>query len=279
MFDYSGNCTVWITGASSGLGRFTAEAFKQAGYRVISGARSFKEPEEDTPSGIRRHLDVTDPDSVADFVREAQAAAGAPDILICCAGILNLGACEYYTADEMKKVLDTNFLGQVRMIQAVLPLMRARGHGRIVCFSSINGVLGIPYQGIYTASKHALEGFCESLAAEVRPFGIEILLVEPGDHRGGSDAYRAHGEGMNGNNPYIKPYQRTVESIRHDEEHGSDPKKLGQKLVRTVGKRRLPLRRCIASPLQHAAVFLHRVMISAHFNRLIALFYSAHKID
>ncbi len=279
MFDYGGKCSVWISGASSGLGRFTAEAFHAAGHRVVSGARSFSRPEEDTPVGAKRYLDVTDQASVTAFAREAEAAAGAPDILIGCAGILNLGACEYYTADEMRKVLETNFLGQVLLIQAALPLMRERGHGRIVCFSSINGVLGIPYQGIYTASKHALEGFCESLAAEVRPFGIEVMLVEPGDHRGGSNAYRAHGEGMDENNPYRGPYERTIKSIRHDEENGSDPKKLGEKLVRVLRKKHLPLRKCIASPLQHAAVFLHRVMISAHFNRLIALFYGAHKAD
>ncbi len=275
MKRYEAGSSVWISGASSGLGRYTAEAFISAGYKVVSGARSFTE--NGTSDQIR--LDVTDDASVAFFVREAFRISGPPDVLICCAGILNLGACEAYTLDEMKKVLDTNFLGQVRLIQAALPLMRERGYGRIVCFSSINGVLGIPYQGIYTASKHALEGFAESLAAEVRPFGIEVMLVEPGDHRGGSQAYRAQSAGMTDQSPYRKPYERTIEAIRHDEANGSDPGKLGKKLVRIVRRRHLPLRLCIASPIQHLAVFLHRVMVSGHFNRLIALFYSAHRID
>ncbi len=273
---YAKDSVVWVAGASSGLGLAAAKAFCRAGFRVIAGARSFS-PGQEGPYGYALRLDVTREDSVSDFVRDAAEKYGPPDILVNCAGILNLGACERYSPEEMQRVMDTNFFGQVRMIQAVLPAMRSRGHGRIVCFSSINGVLGIPYQGIYTASKHALEGFCESLAAEVRPFGVEVMLLEPGDHRGGSDAYRAHAGAMEGDTVYGAPYARTVKTIRHDEEHGSDPDRLGDKLVRTVCRARLPLRRCVASPSQHLAVLLHRGMRSGHFNRLISLYYGANR--
>lgn len=86
--------------------------------------------------------------------------------------------------------METNFLSMVRVNQQVLPLMREKGGGKVVLFSSINGLMGLPFQSAYTASKHAIEGYAECLAQEVTPFGIQVMLIEPGDHRGGSSRCR-----------------------------------------------------------------------------------------
>lgn len=187
--------TVIITGASSGLGLHTAMAFRDAGWQVIAGARSFHEIGEQ--DGMLRHpLDVTDEASVSTFIAYATTQAQRIDAVVHCAGILCLGSCEETTADEYSRIMDTDFLGMVRVNRAVLSILRQQGGGRIIMYSSINGLLAVPYQSAYTAAKHAVEGYAEALAMETRRFGIRVCLVEPGDHRSGSDAYRAHAKAM-----------------------------------------------------------------------------------
>ena len=261
--------TVWITGASSGLGYYTAEALRRAGYRVIAGARSFTGSEKDCLP-----LDVTDPESVDRFVREALTRTGTPDVLINCAAVLNLGACETYSEAELRRVMDTNFFGMTAMVSRVVPLMRARKKGRVINFSSINGLFGIPFEGAYTASKHAIEGYSECLALECAPFGIEVMLVEPGDHRGGSSRCRAHGAAMGADSPYAETYARATAAIARDEKNGSDPEKLGEKIVKTLRKKRLPRRLRVAKFDQLLSVWLHDLLPNHLFDRLLLGYYT-----
>ncbi len=253
----NGQKTVWVTGASSGLGLHTAAALKEDGWLVIAGARSFEDGEQD---GIHRlNLDVTDEESVRRFCEKA-AEIASPDALVQCAGMLVLGSCEETAVEEFRRVIDTNYLGMVRMNRAVLPLMRERGGGKIVLFSSINGLMGIPFQSAYTASKHAIEGYAECLSMEVKPFGIQVMLVEPGDHRSGSDKYRPHAAAMSESSPYAAAYESATEQIHHDETNGSDPDVLGRKIARTLDRKKIPFRKRIASPDQHLAVYIHRLL-------------------
>lgn len=253
----SGQKTVWVTGASSGLGLHTAAALKEDGWRVIAGARSFEDGEQD--GMFRLKLDVTDEESVRRFCEKA-AEIAPPDALVQCAGMLVLGSCEETAVEEFRRVIDTNYLGMVRVNRAVLPLMRERGGGKIVLFSSINGLMGIPFQSAYTASKHAIEGYAECLSMEVKPFGIQVMLVEPGDHRSGSDKYRPHAAAMSGSSPYAAAYASATEQIHHDETNGSDPDVLGRKIARTLDRKKIPFRKRIASPDQHLAVYIHRLL-------------------
>ena len=230
----SGQKTVWVTGASSGLGLHTAAALKEDGWCVIAGARSFEDGEQE---GIHRlTLDVTDEESILRFCEKAQEIA-PPDALVQCAGMLVLGSCEETAAEEFRRVIDTNYLGMVRVNKAVLPLMRARGAGKIVLFSSINGLMGIPFQS-----------------------AIQVMLVEPGDHRSGSDKYRPHAAAMNDASPYAAEYESSITQIAHDEHNGSDPDVLGRKIARTLDRERIPFRKRIASPDQHMAVYIHRFL-------------------
>lgn len=263
---------VWITGASSGLGLHTARQLAAAGFRVIAGARSFGEGRQ-AEGCVCLPLDVTDEGSADAFVKQALQVSGPPDILVNCAGMLILGACELYSTQEIARVMDTNFLGQVRMIQRALPLMREKGKGRIVNFSSINGLLGIPFEGAYTASKHAIEGFSECLALEVKPFGIEVMLVEPGDHQSGSKAYRKHSAGMTAGSPYQAAFDVGTGVIAWDEMHGSAPDALGKKIARALKKRRLPRRLRVAKGDQHLAVILHDLLPAWAFDGIIGSYY------
>ena len=264
---------VWVSGASSGLGLHTAQALQKSGMTVIAGARSFQGTEGEGEEGYRLFLDVTDPMSVEEFCRRAKEKFGPPDALCCCAGVLTLGACEEYSLSELREVMETNFLGQAAMVRRALPLMRAHGGGKIVLFSSINGLLGIPFQGAYVASKHAIEGYAECLRMEVKPYGISVCVVEPGDHKSGAKAYRRRAARMDSASPYYARYTAAVRKIAHDEANGSDPDALGARVAKTLQRKRMPLKLLQASLDQRFAVLLHRLLPARLFSKIISSYY------
>lgn len=175
---FSGQKTAFVTGASSGIGKATAQALRRAGYLVIGTSR--KAGPAEVRDGIRLiACDVTDDASVTAAVKLAQAEAGRIDLLVNNAGYAVSGAAEESSVEQVRALLDTNFLGVVRMTNAVLPIMRAQGQGRILNVGSVFGVIPGPFGAYYTASKHAIEGYSESLDHEVRAFGIRVAVIEP----------------------------------------------------------------------------------------------------
>ena len=272
--------TVWITGASSGLGLATARAFAGRGWLVVAGARSFADApaaQEDAEHWVRLRLDVTDEESCARFAERALEISPRVDALVCGAAVLVLGSCEKTGADEYSRVLDTNFTGAARMVRLALPHMRAQGGGRIVLLSSINGLLGIPFQSAYTASKHALEGYAECLAMEAAPWGVQVCLVEPGDHRGGSQHTRLNAREEDGTSPYHSRYEAAVAVIHRDEAGGLSPDRLGEKLVRNVERRHMRFRLRVAKPDQHLAVWLHALLPPWLNGRILSAYYGGDK--
>ncbi len=172
---------VLVTGASTGLGRQIAGHLARHGYRVFGTSRR---PSTETLDGFEMlPLDVTSDASAAACVQTVLARAGRLDILVNNAGVEFLGAAEEASIEEARWAFETNFFGVMRMTQAVLPHLRARRQGLIVCISSLGGLGGGPFQSIYIATKHALEGYIESLWYEVEPLGIRVALVEPGFFR------------------------------------------------------------------------------------------------
>lgn len=167
---------VLVTGASSGIGLATARLFQSRGDRVFGTSRS--KPEEASFEFIR--TDVTKQDSVVATVNQVLATAGRIDVLVNNAGLVLIGAVEESSEQQIKMLFDTNFFGAVSVAKAVLPVMRKQRSGRIVNVSSVVGFVPAPFMTYYCASKHALEGFSESLDHEVRPFGIRSVLIEPG---------------------------------------------------------------------------------------------------
>ncbi|SEI52956.1 oxidoreductase [Pseudomonas sp. NFACC07-1] len=176
-----------ITGVSSGFGRILAQAALARGDSVAGTLRRAEQIAEfEALAPGRAHgicLDVTDFERIPPAIAEALAALGHIDILVNNAGYGLFGAIEEASPREFERVMDTNFTGPLRLIQAVLPHMRSRGKGNIINFSSLAGVIGMPGVGLYCSAKFALEGMTESLAAELAPFGIEVTLVEPGGFR------------------------------------------------------------------------------------------------
>jgi NAD(P)-dependent dehydrogenase (short-subunit alcohol dehydrogenase family) len=172
---------VLVTGASSGLGRATAALLAGQGYRVFGTSRL--PSVADLPGVEMLILDVREDASVEQAVESVMQQTARIDVLINNAGYLLSGAIEETSIEEAKAQFDTNFFGAVRMVRAVLPSMRAHGGGRIVNIGSLAGLIGVPFEGFYSASKHALEGYTASLRHEVRPFGIYVSTVEPGFFR------------------------------------------------------------------------------------------------
>ena len=170
---------VVVTGVSSGIGRTTAEQFAKQGCRVFGTVRNIAKAEP--LSGVELvEMDVRDEASVKHGIQSIIDQAERIDVLVNNAGMMTLGATEETSTAEAQALFDTNVFGVLRTIQAVLPTMRAQHSGRIVNVSSVLGFLPGPYMGLYSASKHAVEGLSETLDHEVRQFGIRVVLVEPG---------------------------------------------------------------------------------------------------
>jgi NAD(P)-dependent dehydrogenase (short-subunit alcohol dehydrogenase family) len=188
-------------------------------------------------------MDVDNDASVHDGVAGVIERHGRIDALVAAAGWGLAGAVEQTTIEEAKAQLETNFWGAVRVVQQVLPIMRAQGHGRIVLMSSIGGVISIPFQAFYSASKFALEGLGEALAYEVAPFGISVTLVEPGNFATDFTASRRMSTGPAADGAYQAAVDKAIKLMEHDEMNGAAPADVASAVVKILGSRRLPPRR------------------------------------
>ena len=176
-----------VTGASSGFGRLTAEHLLVEGYRVFGTTRKELPGAGSTSTEAKKHgvemitLDVRSEKSVREGVGHVLQSAGRVDLLVNNAGVLiTVGPDEETSPDEARTLFETNFFGVTRMTHAVLPSMRSRRSGRIINISSLAGLLPVPGQALYSASKFAVEGYSEALRQELMPYGITVSLVEPG---------------------------------------------------------------------------------------------------
>jgi NAD(P)-dependent dehydrogenase (short-subunit alcohol dehydrogenase family) len=166
-----------VTGASSGIGHATAKILQNAGFRVFGTSRRAAAERSDKVTMLS--CDVTDDASVAKLVDEVLAKAGRIDLLVNNAGLGLLGGAEESSIAQAQALFDVNVFGVLRVTSVVLPTMRRQGKGRIVNLSSVQGLIPAPYFALYASTKHAIEGYSESLDHELRPFGIRVVLVEP----------------------------------------------------------------------------------------------------
>ncbi|MEH3033557.1 MAG: oxidoreductase [Aeromicrobium erythreum] len=251
---------VLVTGASSGIGRASAEALRAAGLVVVGTSRN-----PAPGSGLAR-LDVTDPESVEECVADVVATHGRIDVLVNNAGVGAVGAFEEATEDEVAAVFDTNVHGVLRMTRAVLPHMRAAGSGRIVTISSVLGLMPAPYLAAYAATKHAVEGFSESLDHEVREHGIRAVLVEPAYTRTGFEEAAARPVGAIAD--YARQGAVAVEVLQRAMDDADDPAVVGAVVVRAATDPS-PRLRYPAGPLARRVVPLRRYVPSRLFDRQV----------
>ena len=178
---------ILITGITSGFGRAMARQLSLDGHKVYGTYRRDSDP---LPGVTYIKADVQDLESLKNAVTQVVEAEGRIDTLISNAGMGVGGPLEFTSIEDAQRQMDVNFMGMVRLVSLVVPIMRQQQHGHIICISSIGGLMGLPYQGMYSASKFAIEGYCEALRLEVRQFGIKVTVINPGDFSTGFTAQR-----------------------------------------------------------------------------------------
>jgi NAD(P)-dependent dehydrogenase (short-subunit alcohol dehydrogenase family) len=231
-----------VTGSSSGFGLLCVLELAKSGFQVVATIRNQNKAgiildiaqEQNLAEFITIHpLDVTSSESIQEFKKDLTNLETV-DILVNNAGLAVGGFCEDLSISDYRQQFETNFFGVVEITQAVLPLMRSQGSGRIINMSSISGKIGFPGLSPYTASKHALEGFSESLRLEVKPFGIDVVLIEPGSYKTNiwSSMDHIHFSNQSPYYPYMVALKKEIETSKATHGQPEEVAKLVAKIAR-----------------------------------------------
>ncbi len=221
---------VLITGASSGIGKACADHLARLGFTVYGASRTIENLGE--VRWMPLVMDVDQDKSVTSGVEQVRAQAGRLDIVVNCAGFGIAGSVEDTTLEEAKAQFDTNFFGAVRLCRAVLPEMRQQGAGLIINMSSLAGLLGLPFESFYSASIFALEGLTEALRLEVEPFGVRVVLIEPGNFHTGFTAKRQVSQAARSSTAYRTRFEKSLAQMEQDELNGPTPERFAALLGR-----------------------------------------------
>ncbi|GAA3923843.1 oxidoreductase [Chitinophaga oryziterrae] len=262
--------TVLVTGASSGIGQATAIYMAQKGYKVYGAARRIEKMQELKEYGIQPiALDIISDDSVVACVDKVLDETGSVDILINSAGLGSYGALEDVPIAEAKKQLEINLFGVARLIQLVLPGMREKKYGKIVNISSVGGKVGLPMGSWYHASKFAIEGLSDSLRNEVRQFGVDVIVIEPGGTKsemttiGADDMMR-----VSGNTVYGKLAAAIGKMYSSMEKNAVDPIVIA-KLIKKGIEAKHPRTRYIGGTMAKPMLFIRKVLSDKLFDKML----------
>lgn len=257
-----GGPVILITGASSGLGRACADALHTAGWTVVGASRRA------TGAGWQPlAMDVDDDASVEEGVRAVVEEHGRIDAVLTAAGWGLSGPVETTPLTRARAQLETNFWGTVRVVRQVLPHMRAAGGGHVLIMSSLGGLVGLPFQAYYSASKFALEGFAEALAYEVEPFGIGVTLIEPGNASTGFTGSRQRNDPPP-DDPYARANAGAVAAMEEDERNGMPAQEVADAVARVLAARSPARRVPVGSVPERLGAFSKRLMPHRLFERL-----------
>lgn len=253
---------ILITGASSGIGAVCADYLHRAGHRVYGAGRRFQNQE--THSFETVLMDVNDDAQVLDGVGRIIEHEGRLDVVVNCAGVGIAGPIEETSIEEAKALFETNFFGTMRVCRAALPSMRRQKGGLIVNVSSIGGLISIPFQGLYSASKFAVEGLTEALRTEVLAFGIRVVLVEPGDFKTPFRERRPKSALSEKSTAYSDGFGKVLAAVEKDEMNGHDPAHIARLIERIISNPSPKLRYTIGPPFQRIsprlkAIFPHKL--------------------
>lgn len=222
-----------VTGASSGIGRFTAKALSDAGCKVYDFSR--RNIPQNKVSYIK--TDVTSEESVSESVKQVIINEGRVDIVINCAGFGVSGAVEFTDLPVAKSQFDVNFFGTVIVNNAVIPFMRKNKGGRIINISSVAAVAHIPFQTFYSASKAAIESYTCALDNELKPFGISVTAIQPGDIC--TEFTQSRKKSIVGDDIYCGRISRSVAGMEKDEEKGMSPDFAGKYIAKIALRKRV----------------------------------------
>ena len=266
------NKVAFVTGASAGIGEATARALLAAGYTVFAGARRL-----DRMAGLAAlgatllKLDLTDDAAIVAAVEAIKSGAGRLDVLVNNAGYGSYGALEDVPLDEARRQFDVNVFGLARLCQLVLPIMRAQKSGKIVNVTSIGGKIWEPLGSWYHATKFAVEGLSDCLRVEVRRFGVDVIIIEPGAIRTEWAGIAREGLlAMSGNSAYAEQAKRHARLLAGAETSSlaSPPAVVAKTIVRAVGARR-PKTRYATGGGARTILLLRKILSDRMFDRLM----------
>ena len=232
---------VFVTGATSGIGRACARAFAASGYQVTGVSRSAEDVTERFPGGgtlTLRPLDVTDEEAVKAFVESLPGV----DIAILCAGMGVAGPAEITPAEMTRKQMEVNYFGTLNAAQPCLTRMRRQEKGLLLVIGSIAGRVSIPMQSQYSSSKYALEAFTDAVRMEMRPFGVRASIIEPGDTKTGFTAARITQEIDEAFAAYEEVLEKSVAKMAGDEQNGKDPDSVAKVALALAARKNPPAR-------------------------------------
>lgn len=227
---------ILIVGASSGIGKEAVSLFAEAGYTVWAVSRSMNPQTYGTIHTCS--MDVTDETSVAEAMAGIREKGGDPGILLYCAGIGIAGSVEDTPLDAVRRQMETNYYGFLRLLPYVMPAMREKKNGLVLAISSVAGLVSLPFQSQYAAGKYALEATVQALRNEAKPYGIKAALIEPGDTKTGFTAYRKM-EIPEGS-VYAEACERAVAQMAKDEQNGKSPATAARTALKLAGKKNPP---------------------------------------
>ena len=261
-----------VTGARSGIGFACATALAQNGYKVYGTTRDADAVTSDLGFELlSMNVDVTA--SVEAGVQHILQDQQRLDVVINNAGWGYGGAVEDTSVDEAKALFETNFFGVMRVCQAVLPTMRDQRRGLIVNVSSIGGVIAVPFVAFYGATKFAVEGLTEALRMEVKRFGIDVVLLEPGDIRTPFTENRRHTAASQVSDLYKEQYAAVLAKIESDEQAGASAEQVGRTVARIANRRRRRIRYVVGPSYQQLAIVAKALLPGTLFERIIMMNY------
>ena len=264
------NKVVLITGASSGIGKSIGEFLHYKGFIVYGTSRN---PDRVLNSVFPLlELDVRNTVSIHNTVKKVIEISGALDIVINNAGVGITGPIEEIPSQEIKNNFETNFFGPIEVMKAVLPQMRAQKSGLIINITSIAGYMGLPYRGIYSASKGALELITESLSMEVKPFGINITNVAPGDYATNIAAGRFHAPGIKGSD-YENSYGATLKMMNDQVDSGNNPIEMAEAIFDIINSTNPKIHYKVGSFIQKFSIVLKRILPDKVFEKMLMKHY------
>lgn len=262
---------VIITGASAGMGAVTAKHLSDRGFQVYGASRRAQTGQKNSHF-TELKMDVADEQSVADAVAYVMREAGRIDVLVNNAGISLIGSIEDTSNAEAKGVFETNVFGLMNVCRAVLPHMREASSGRIINISSIAGVMGLPYRGIYSASKAAVIAITEAMSAELKEFGIVVSAILPGDFKTSINEHRKVVEGA-AESAYREQTTALSDLVTEEVATSADPILIAQAVEKMISQPNPSLIRMVGAPLQKLSTKLHFLLPGRWFERIIRSHY------
>ncbi|MBJ6367328.1 SDR family oxidoreductase [Snuella sedimenti] len=257
---------VLITGGSSGIGKSIGEYLIKKAFKVYGTSRNPDNYKESLFPILQ--LDVKDVTSIKRAVKTIIDTEGRLDVLINNAGAGITGPIEEIPEEEIKANFETNFFGPINVIKAVLPHMRAQGSGLIINITSIAGYMGLPYRGIYSASKGALKLLTEAFRMEIKDFNIEMTNVAPGDFATNIAAGRYHAPILDGS-PYEKPYGDTLKLMDSHVDTGSDPNLMALAIYKIITAKKPKIHYKIGAFMQKFSIVLKRILPDRLYEKLL----------